>query len=835
MKPLTTPQIDRKISLSSLGLLWERLWAALCWPLTYTMALLALVYSGLLLWLPPYTRLGLVTGLALLVLMSARHLPFVRLPSRAEAMRRIEQASALANRPISSARDKLATPLADPTSEMIWQEHKRREWARLGNVAVPVPRSAWRDIDPASFRNAAALAMLAAFFLGPGNSLTQTLSGPGLVAAAPAETLTIDAWLRPPAYTGKPPLLLTSPAQREALKQNPVILVPAHSRLTLRVQGAAEPRLAFFDFGSSEQTSTAAKVRNSGSAFEADADLTEPATLRLMDGNRELAAWTIDLIPDHPPAVAFTAPAETAATGALSLKWKATDDYGVSRLTAAVELADEQDEGVGFEGNGVFLFDAPKLPVTLRKRAPKEEQGTTTADLTAHPWAGLNVTVQLTAHDGAKQTGVSEARVIRLPERLFTRPMARAIIEQRKSLIMDTDNAERAARLIETMLLYPAGLIERTGTHIALAGVLSQLRNAESREQYESVVSELWKIAVLIEDGELGTARDQLEQARRALEEALRNGASPEQLKQAMDKLRQAMDRYLNEMSRQARRNPQTGNQQEQQAGRTLRRQDLQKMLDDIEKMAQGGAREQAQEMLSQLDQMLKNLQMAQPQQGSGEQSEGQRALDKLSEMMRKQQQLMDETQRGEPQGGSPDKDQLGQQGDDPGNRSGNRGNGTLEGRQGDLQEMLNQMLGELGQNGIQVPQSLGEAGRDMGSARDALREGENRQALGSQGEALRKLREGARELSRQMQQRNQGNQNAQGRDGEGRGDDNDPLGRPLPSDAEQRGPDKDMVPTERAIRRAQEILQNLRDRANTPDLPEIDRDYIDRLLRGLF
>jgi hypothetical protein len=302
-----------------------------------------------------------------------------------------------------------------------------------------------------------------------------------------------------------------------------------------------------------------------------------------------------------------------------------------------------------------------------------------------------------------------------------------------------------------------------------------------------------------------------------------------------MDKLRQAMDRYLNEMSRQARRNPQTGNQQDQQAGRTMRRQDLQKMLDDIEKMAQGGAREQAQEMLSQLDQMLKNLQMAQPQQGDGEQSEGQRALDKLSEMMRKQQQLMDETQRGEPQGGSPEKNPLGQQGDDPGNRSGNRGNGTLEGRQGDLQEMLNQMLGELGQNGIQVPQSLGEAGRDMGSARDALREGENRQALGSQGEALRKLREGARELSRQMQQRNQGNQNAQGRDGEGRGDDNDPLGRPLPSDAEQRGPDKDMVPTERAIRRAQEILQNLRDRANTPDLPEIDRDYIDRLLRGLF
>ncbi len=838
MKPLTTPQIDRKISLSSLGLLWERLWSALCWPLTFTMALFALVYSGLLLWLPAYPRLGLIIGLAFIVLWSARHLPSVRLPTRAEAMRRIEQASSLSNRPISSARDKLAAPLADETSEMIWQEHKRREWSKLGNVTVPVPRSSWRDIDPASFRNAAALALLAAVILGPGNSLTQTLQQPALAAAATAEALSIDAWLRPPAYTGQKPLLLTSPAQKLALEQNPVITVPENSRLTLRVQGANQPRLVFFDFagGNVELKDVVARTRVSGKAFEADIDLKLPTSVRLMDGDKTLASWFINLTPDHAPIVAITAPPEAGSSGALTLKWKATDDYGVSKVTAAIDLADEQDDGTGFEGNGVFLFDAPKLPVTLRKRSPKEEQGTTTSDLTAHPWAGLNITLTLTAEDGAKQSANSEVKTFRLPERLFTRPMARALVEQRKALIMDTDNADQSTRLLETMLLYPAGLLERTGTHIALAGVVSQLRNVESREDYEAVVGELWKIAVLIEDGELGTARDQLEQARRALEDAIRNGASPEQLKQAMDKLRKAMDRYLSEMSRQARRNQAQRGQQQQQnnAGRTLRPEDLRKMLDQIEKMAQGGAREQAQDMLSQLDRMLKNLQMAQPQPGDGQPSEGQRALDKLSEMMGKQKQLMDETQRGEPQGGGQENGPLDQEGDDPGNRSGNRGAGSLEGRQGDLQDMLNQMLGELGQNGIQVPPSLGDAGRNMGDARRSLKDGEKGAALGSQGEALRKLREGARELSRQMQQ-NQGNQNAQGRDGEGVGNENDPLGRPLPSDAEQRGPDKDMVPTEQSLRRAQEILQNLRDRANMPELPEIDRDYIDRLLRGLF
>ncbi len=43
------------------------------------------------------------------------------------------------------------------------------------------------------------------------------------------------------------------------------------------------------------------------------------------------------------------------------------------------------------------------------------------------------------------------------------------------------------------------------------------------------------------------------------------------------------------------------------------------------------------------------------------------------------------------------------------------------------------------------------------------------------------------------------------------------------------------MVPGEAAIRRAREILDFLRNRANTPDLPRIDRDYIERLLRGLY
>jgi hypothetical protein len=89
-----------------------------------------------------------------------------------------------------------------------------------------------------------------------------------------------------------------------------------------------------------------------------------------------------------------------------------------------------------------------------------------------------------------------------------------------------------------------------------------------------------------------------------------------------------------------------------------------------------------------------------------------------------------------------------------------------------------------------------------------------------------------AREM---MQQQGTGNQGNYGRHGEARGDDRDPLGRPMPRRGEDYGPDRNMVPSEAAIERARQILQYLRERANERSRPRIERDYIDRLLRGLY
>jgi hypothetical protein len=278
--------------------------------------------------------------------------------------------------------------------------------------------------------------------------------------------------------------------------------------------------------------------------------------------------------------------------------------------------------------------------------------------------------------------------------------------------------------------------------------------------------------------------------------------------------------------------------QQGQQAqpvdpNRLLSPEDLQKMLDTIQKLAESGANEAAQEMLSQLENLLRNLQpgMAQQPQGDTPLSE---MLGDLSDLMRQQQQLMDETMRmpgdrGEAQQGEPNSGGPPQEG-----QNGGQG-GSLSQKQGALRQLLDELMGRLGQQGMEAPQSFGQAGKSMEDATGSLRQGRRDPALQQQSEALNALRDGAQSMARQMMQQGQGNTGNMGRHGQARGDDRDPLGRPTRSRGEDYGPNRDMVPGEAAIRRAREILDFLRNRANTPDLPRVDRDYIDRLLRGLY
>jgi len=833
--------IGRKIAMARLAIGFERLWSAALWPMLTLAGFIALVAGGLLPLLPGMLRGALVAAIGLVFLWSLRGFLRVSWPSESEAMRRIEARSNLAHRPVSGMQDRMAGDSSDPAQLALWNEHRLRQFQRLTNIRIGAPRSAWTSRDAAALRVPASLALLAGLCLGPGDLRSNLADSLKLVPVAESAPLTLDAWLKPPAYTAKPPLLLTSAAMTETLKTNPEILVPENSVLALRIANAAAPAVTFHELAASgaaggEVTDIAARSKSEKGSFQSEAKLTRPVVVRVHDGNSILAEWPVSLVPDAAPAVAISELPAGDSSGTLTTKWKVSDDYGVASVTSEISLADQQDDGTGFAGNGIFLYQPPKFPVTLRRANAREETGETAANLAEHPWAGFMVELILTAKDAAGHSTTSEAMKFRLPERVFTKPLARALIEQRRSLILEPDRSGQVLQMLEALLTYPEGLIESSGPHIAIATVVSRLRAAAGQDDVDAAVKMLWQIATAIEDGSMANAKAELEALRKELEKALAEGAPPERIAQLMEKLRGAMDRYLQSLMEETQKRLQQGGNtpnQQMQPGRMVSPEDLKKMLEMIEKLAESGANDAARQLLSQLDEILRNLQpgmnaQQMPQQGDSALG---RMLDQLSDLMRKQQGLMDETQRMPQQG---DGELSEQDGQEPGNRGPGMPQGGLAGQQDGLAEMLGQMLGELGQNGLEGLPSLGEAQKNMRGAGDSLRRQDRGGALQQQGDAMDMLRDSAKELAQRMMQQGMGQQGAQGQHGESRGEE-DPLGRPRATRGQDYGPNKNILPSELAIRRAREILEMLRSRAGEAGLPRIERDYIERLLRGLY
>ncbi len=822
MDDKTSTQLTRKIALQRWAIAWEHIWAALHWPIVAAGLVVIVIASGLLQSLPDVARYVALGLCALAFLVSFRQLVKLAIPSKWAAMRRMETEVGLSHRSLSSKDDHIAAELASPEINELWIEHKRRELARLSGLAISPPRSSWREIDPRALRVAVALGAIVSLFLGSGNFQQSMGGASSLMAAEPVASLTLDAWLKPPAYTGKPPVLITSQAMKDKFARGESLSVPVNSVLSLRLTGAQEPKL--------DDAGNGIKTTATETGFTAEGKLTKSSILKIEDKSGQLANWKIDLIPDAVPKVAVSRPTEPEIGSNLTLNWSAEDDYGVSSVISEIDLADEQSDGLGFESNGPFLYDPPKFPVKLKKLNAKKQDGKSTQDLTAHPWAGLNVVIILNAKDAAGQTSEPQTLNLTLPERIFVRPLAKAIIEQRKQIIIDPEKAGEVAELFTAVLEYPEGLVERSGLLIRLAAITSRLKNMSEQDDIKQSVADLWQLAIDIDDGNLSDVKAELRELKKQLEQAMKNGASPEEIAKLMDKLRDAMDRYLEAMRQEQQRNPQAnqsprnGNSRQKQ----ITQEDLQKMLDMIEKLQKDGQQDMAQQLLDELDKMLQNMQPGENQQ-AGEGDPMGEMMDQLSEMMREQQRLMDETQRmqngQQPGQDGKDGNQQGQQGQN------GQGQGSLSDRQGTLGDMLDRMMRELGGN---APGELGEAGREMRGAQGSLGEQDNESALRQQGNALDQMRKGAQALGRQMRE-GQGQARNRGRDGEAGGRDEDPLGRPRATRNPDEGPEKDMVPSELAIRRAREILEQLRSRANGETLGETERNYIDRLLRGLY
>jgi uncharacterized protein (TIGR02302 family) len=360
-------------------------------------------------------------------------------------------------------------------------------------------------------------------------------------------------------------------------------------------------------------------------------------------------------------------------------------------------------------------------------------------------------------------------------------------------------------------------------------------------------VDNMWALAVAIEDGNITDVDKALRAAQDALKQALERGASDEEIKKLTDNLRAALDNFMRQLAEQLRNNPQQLARPLDPNTKVMRQQDLKNMIDRMERLSRSGDKDAARALLDQMQQMLENLQMAQPGQGDGDMEQ---ALNELGDMIRKQQQLRDKTFK---QGQDSRRDRSrGEQGDQSamdGLRQDQQAlrdrlskllddmkkNGMMPGRRGEKGQPGQGQQGQQGQgqDGQDGGDSLGDADSAMGDAGSQLGQGNADSAVDSQGRALDALRKGAQNLAQSMQPgegQDTGPGNRVGRQ-QNSGNTTDPLGRPL--NGREWSDDLTVkIPGEIDVQRVRRILEELRRRLADPQRPQIELDYIERLLK---
>ncbi|MGH6684759.1 MAG: TIGR02302 family protein, partial [Pseudolabrys sp.] len=460
-----------------------------------------------------------------------------------------------------------------------------------------------------------------------------------------------------------------------------------------------------------------------------------------------------------------------------------------------------------------------------------------------HPWAGAKVAMTLVARDEAGNEGRSEATEFQLPQRIFVKPVARALIEQRRILALDAGAKPLVLTALDTLTIAPERFTPETTVFLGLRAIYFDLVHARSDDQLREVVARMWDMATHLEDGDVSQTEQALRQAQEQLRQALERGAGDEELKKLMGQLRAAMDKYLQALAEEMRKNPQQLARPLDRNTRMLSQRDLKSMLDRLESLARSGNKDAARRLLEELQSMMENLQIARPgAQGEDGDDDMMSALDELSDMIRKQQQLRDKTfKQGQDMRHDRQRQQQGQ---------GQQQLGDLRQDQQGLRDRLNKLLDQLRQRGLGTPNQqgqdqkgqgesdmdkLGSAGEAMGEAEGELGQGDADSAVDSQGRALESMRKGAQGLAQSMQKNGMGVGQGPGQPGpNGRRraeQGTDPLGRPLRG--REYGDDATVkVPGEIDAQRARRILEELRKRFGESTRPQLELDYIERLLK---
>ncbi len=827
---------------AKLAIVWEAAWGGL-WR---TAAILALVAAASFveLWqaLPP---LGHAAALAVALGWAGyeawRGLRGIGWPSREAALRRLEAASGFEHRPLTGAEDRLAAGGSDPLAAALWRRHQAAQAEAFARARADLPKPDVPRRDPYALRAVAVLALVAGGAAAGPDWLARLGAAfqPAFAAAPVKSGVAFDGWITPPAYTGLAPVVL---AQSDGEAARKALRVPVGSEVTLRVSGANAATLE----REPVETEDVGEVDREGfepagqTGFAATFPLERSERLRVTALGRELGRFDVTVVPDIAPAIAVDGEIGQTARQALRVPFVAADDYAVVSAEARIALAPEAVDGADPTAkpeDGTIRF---ALPVSAKDR--RDVKGSAFEDLTEHPWAGLPVMVTLIAKDDLGQSGSSDPVRMVLPERVFTKPLARAVIEQRRELSRGLGAIPRVLAALDALALRPE-LFEMKPSHfLGLRSAWRRLSAATDRADLAEVQALLWDLALAIEEGAAAGAAAEMRRLQKELADALARGAPDAEIDRLMQELRQAMEAYMQALAQEM-----PEGEIPLVDGEMLSQDDLQRMLDEIEELARLGSREAAQELLSQLQELTERMQGA-PAEPSERERQLAQAMKELDALAREQQKLLDETFReerrnedriyGDDASEPMDPQELARRQQElrerlealrEGMAQARPGEEPGEGPQGGAPQPDGEGEPQAGEGG--EPENLGQAGEAMDGAAGSLGQGDLSGALPDQERAVELLRQAQREMREKLaeEQRRGGGM----RIGSGRGQGRrglDPAGRREGDGRLDRGDVE--IPTERDMQRAREILEELRRRAGERDRPQDELDYIDRLLR---
>jgi uncharacterized protein (TIGR02302 family) len=876
----TNAHLERLVAKAQIILLFERLWRIALPPLLVLGCFVCISWTGLWLDAPHWLRLIGVLSLALSFVIALLPVRKLRWPLRKEALDRLDRGSGLRWRPAAVLDDRLGNETGDPATLALWQLHRRRaEQAvallRTGGVS---PRIV--DLDRYALRAAVLVGLVATgFAAGPERYARLAAAFDWRMNALQGNGSRIDAWIDPPAYTGRPPAVLDlgtalgsssskGPQKIEAPAGSIVVIHAPSGSLEIEVKGALE---AVKGQNGATQPATAASepaaAKSAGTQRPAVGEtrllLRGDALLSLRGTSGQLGAFDIHAILDDPPSIALAAPPKFNARGSLTLKYSVADDYGVT----SAEADFVKPVLPGGQISQRSLVDPPRIPLLLPPPPQLNGEAETTADLSEHPWAGARVEMTLIARDEAGNEGRSEFVEITLPQKPFVKPLARALAEQRRNLVLAPGDKARVATALEALMIAPETFDTSAGAYLGLRVAYSRLHAAQSDAELSEVADYLWQMALQIESGDLSGAERDLRAVEQQLREALQRGAGEDEIRKLAENLRAAMDKFLRQLAEQ--QSPEDHKDSPaalEDRGRWINSKELQRMLDKMQRLLQSGDSANAQKMLDQLQDILENLRIAQPRKPDPRAQEMSRLLDELGHLSQDQQDLRDETyqsgqaerhrqreERG--QSGFPGGQALGEQDSMDGAPGGmgngknglGNGNGNPAAKQAaneDLAKRQKALRGRL--EGLQKRLDGVDADSEgLDAAQDAMRSAESSLAQGSrgtdgavesQGRAVEALRDAAQNLAESMQGGGAGSDDGEQEGSPGRSsaaEANDPLGRPT---GDGRGVNNSAarfdpmgVP---AAERARRVLEELRRRLGEPARPREELDYFERLLR---